>query len=443
MSAELSDLVGSSTPEVEAATGPAPDWSSSEASRLRAQVEAFVPRTEREASSRQRFLEELAHLERPFDRSAGPVHVTASALVLGPRGTVLHVHRRLGRWLQPGGHVSPGEAPAQAALREAVEETGLPLSHPAGGPRLLHLDVHPGPDDHLHLDLRYLLVSQDAEPRPGEGESTRVAWFGFEEAFAVAGPGLVDGLSRLREVQAEGPWAPVGGAPATSADRPVDAVVFDFDGVLLDTEEPEYLAWRAIWAEHGVELDLVSWSACIGTAQGPTTFDPYAELCRHVRPAQSQDDIVARRRRLAAELVAGRPPMAGVLEWLDEAQREGVAVAVASSSPRSWVEGHLERIGLRDRFGILACYDDCGAKKPDPASYLLACRALGVAPERALAVEDSRNGLLAAKAAGLGCVVVPNKMTAHMDLSEADLRLSSLGELGLLATARLVTGSSS
>lgn len=112
----------------------------------------------------------LAGRADPFARSTLPAHVTASALVLGPDGRLLlHRHRRLGRWLQPGGHVETGEEPAVAALRETAEETGLVPSHPGHGPVLLHVDEHPGPDRHVHLDLRYLLHADPARAA-GTGE---------------------------------------------------------------------------------------------------------------------------------------------------------------------------------------------------------------------------------------------------------------------------------
>lgn len=163
---------------------------------LRRTVATFDAATARELSSRARFLAELDRLTDPFDRHADPVHVTGSAIVVGPRGTVLHWHKRVGGWLQPGGHVDPGEAPWQAALREAQEETGLRVRHPASGRRLVHLDVHPaGP--HVHLDARYLLLADDAEPAPAAGESQRVAWFSFADAIALADAALVDGLRRV------------------------------------------------------------------------------------------------------------------------------------------------------------------------------------------------------------------------------------------------------
>lgn len=176
---------------------------------LRRTVRAFAPADARAAAAKRRFLAELDRLERPCDRDADPVHVTASGIVVGRRGTVLHLHLRARRWLQPGGHVDPGEAPAHAALREAREETGLAVAHPRGGPRMIHLDVHPA-QSHLHLDLRYLLVAPDEDPAPPPGESPEVCWYGWAEADAVAGDdgGLVAALRTARAAwEAEQPTA--------------------------------------------------------------------------------------------------------------------------------------------------------------------------------------------------------------------------------------------
>lgn len=171
---------------------------------VRREVEAFNPVSAREVESHRRILLELEALADPFDRRAGPVHVTGSGLVAGPRGTVLLVHRRLGIWLQPGGHLDGGEAPADAALRETVEETGLPVHHPGDGAYLVHLDVHRAAEDHLHLDLRYLLrCDTGADPAPPEGESQQVRWFSLDEALEVADEGLVDGLRRLVTISTE------------------------------------------------------------------------------------------------------------------------------------------------------------------------------------------------------------------------------------------------
>jgi 8-oxo-dGTP pyrophosphatase MutT (NUDIX family) len=163
-------------------------------------VAAFEALTQRERDSRRRFLDELGRLAEPFSRDADPVHVTGSALVRGERGVVLHLHKRLGRWLQPGGHLDPGEAPWEAALREAREETGIPVRHPGGGPLLVHLDVHPA-GGHVHLDLRYLLLGDDVDPAPGPGESPHVGWFELGEAITLGDESLAGGLRRLGDLR--------------------------------------------------------------------------------------------------------------------------------------------------------------------------------------------------------------------------------------------------
>jgi len=211
-------------------------------------------------------------------------------------------------------------------------------------------------------------------------------------------------------------------------------IVFDFDGVLVDTEQPEYLAWKQLWAGYGHELPLEDWSACIGAGMGAATFDPVGALARLTgRDDLVADELHAQAKLLASEVQSQLPVMPGVAAWLDAAQGAGIPVAIASSSPRRWVVSHLARLGLTGRFPVIASFDDCGAKKPDPASYALACGALGATPACSVAVEDSLNGLLAAKAAGMRCVVVPNVMTAHMDFAGADLVLGSLAEIGPLA----------
>lgn len=165
---------------------------------VRASVERFDPRSAREAASRAQILEQLERLPRPFDRDADPVHVTGSAVVLGPRGVVLHLHKRLGRWMQPGGHLDPDEAPWEAALRETEEETGLRPRHPETGPELIHLDVHPAASGHIHLDLRYLLLCDDADPTPPPGESPEVRWCELDDAMALADEALEGALLRVR-----------------------------------------------------------------------------------------------------------------------------------------------------------------------------------------------------------------------------------------------------
>ncbi len=168
-----------------------------------AAVASRRPVDARERESQRVFADAVATLDRPFDEHASRVHVTASALVTSDRGVVLHRHKRLGLWLQPGGHIDAGETPWDAALREAVEETGLPVSFVGGEPRLIHVDVHPGPRGHTHLDVRYHLESPYQSPSPAEGESQDVQWFAWHRAVAMADAGL-EGVLRVLQ-----PGAPV------------------------------------------------------------------------------------------------------------------------------------------------------------------------------------------------------------------------------------------
>jgi 8-oxo-dGTP pyrophosphatase MutT (NUDIX family) len=160
-----------------------------------AAVRARAPVDAREQACIERFLTEFMRLPDPFSEHADSIHVTGSAFIVGPRGMVLHRHRVLGVWLQPGGHIDPGETPWEAALRESVEETGLAVSHPGGVPQLAHVDVHPGPRGHTHLDLRYLLDGGDADPQPPPAESQDVAWFSWDAALATAASGM-EGIIR-------------------------------------------------------------------------------------------------------------------------------------------------------------------------------------------------------------------------------------------------------
>jgi len=208
----------------------------------------------------------------------------------------------------------------------------------------------------------------------------------------------------------------------------VKLIVFDFDGLILDTEAPVYDAWQEIYGEHGVTLPFEKWAECIGTADA---FDPCADLEATVGRALDAAALEARHRARTDALIAGQAILPGVRDYVDAADRLGLALGVASSSSRRWVEGHLARLGLRERFQVIRCADDVPRVKPDPALYLAVLEATGVRPGEALALEDSPNGVLAAKRAGLTCVAVPNPLTARLDLAAADLRLGSLAEVPL------------
>jgi 8-oxo-dGTP pyrophosphatase MutT (NUDIX family) len=168
---------------------------------LRDALARHRPRDERERWSRRRTLSLLAWLPAPLDEAADPTHVTGSAIVLDAAGRVLlHRHKRLGIWLQPGGHVDPGESVPEAALRETLEETGLTAVHPDGTPQLVHIDVHEGPRGHVHLDARYLLRADGTAPlRPAVGESRDVAWFDLDGVSEVGDASLCSAVAAATE----------------------------------------------------------------------------------------------------------------------------------------------------------------------------------------------------------------------------------------------------
>lgn len=213
------------------------------------------------------------------------------------------------------------------------------------------------------------------------------------------------------------------------------AVVFDFDGLILDTESVEYTTIAAQFSRHGLRYELEAFARVVGSAWPTGWLDELAD--RAVAPVD-HDDVLAARRAHRDELLATLEPLPGVVGLLDALADAAVAVAVASSSPRSWVEPLLERTGLRRRFAVVCTRDDVERAKPAPDLYALAVGRLGASPERSVALEDSHNGCTAAKAAGLRCVAVPNAITAHQDFTHADLVVGSLAQVDLGALRHLV-----
>lgn len=209
----------------------------------------------------------------------------------------------------------------------------------------------------------------------------------------------------------------------------LEAVVFDFDGTILDTESSELTAWLEEYERHGVPFDRAGWLAAIGGSGG--AVDPTVALAEAAGAGFDRAAVRARQRRRWLELVGEAELLAGVEQRLDEAAELGLRLAVASSSGRRWVEPHLDRLGLLDRFEVVCSRDDVAAVKPDPELYLLACARLGVEPGAAVAIEDSANGVRAANAAGLFTVAVPNPVTADQDHAHADLQVAALTELSL------------
>jgi HAD superfamily hydrolase (TIGR01509 family) len=209
----------------------------------------------------------------------------------------------------------------------------------------------------------------------------------------------------------------------------IKALVFDFDGLIVDTEVPIFRAWQRIYREHGQELPLEQWLTIIGTASGP--FDPVIDLAKKTDTTLDEQELKALEVLYYQEATALQQLLPGVIDYLVAARQLGLKTAVASSSTRKWVMDHLNRFGIGGHFDAIVCREDVKRTKPDPDLYLTALQRLDVSPAEAIAFEDSTNGVLAAKAAGLFCVVVPNLMTVDLDLTEADLRLLSLDAMPL------------
>jgi len=221
-----------------------------------------------------------------------------------------------------------------------------------------------------------------------------------------------------------------GQAPARPDDRAFRAVVFDFDGLIIDTETTALRSWQELYARFGEELPLDRWVTLIGTWDAE--WSPAAELEERLGRSLDWDMLEPERMARERALAHAQPLLPGVLARLDEAREMGLRLAIASSSSRAWVEKHLARLGILDRFCALLTRDDVERTKPDPELYRGVLAALGVTAAEAFALEDSVNGVVAAKGAGLRVVAVPGPLMHGADFSGADLRIGSLAEVKLV-----------
>ncbi len=210
----------------------------------------------------------------------------------------------------------------------------------------------------------------------------------------------------------------------------IRALVFDFDGLILDTETPLIDSYGDVHLAHGVPFDRAVFLRSVGHAD--YAFDPWHGFSPHADRAA----LELERRARKDERIRRQSVLPGVVALLDAARERGLHVGLASNSEHAWVEPHLARVGLRDRFAFLACRDDVASPKPEPDLYKLVLNHLGLRGHEAIAFEDSHTGSLAAKRAGLWTVAAPNVSTAHHDFTHADLRVASLADCplpGLLA----------
>lgn len=203
----------------------------------------------------------------------------------------------------------------------------------------------------------------------------------------------------------------------------IDALIFDFDGLLIDSETPLFEIWQAIYRDYGCELGLADWQHALGTFGG---FDPYADIATRTGAGPDRAELAPVIRARHVELVAAMPLLPGVAALFDDAEAAGLKKAVASSSAEDWVGPFLDQHGLRVRLDAVCTRDHVKQVKPAPDLFLLAAERMGVEPSRCVVFEDSPNGLRAARAAGMWAVAVPNALTRALPLPDPDLVLDSL-----------------
>jgi HAD superfamily hydrolase (TIGR01509 family) len=209
----------------------------------------------------------------------------------------------------------------------------------------------------------------------------------------------------------------------------VRALLLDFDGTMVDTESVDWRSWEEVFEQHGVEVPRERFLLRIGTLNGPDELD---ELDALLDQPVDREAVQAARRARERELIADEPLRPGVDRLLEEAAELGLRVAIVSSSTREWVRSHLERLAIEHHVALVHCADgDRDRCKPSPVLYLEALEQLGVRAEEAIALEDSTNGVAAAKAAGIFTVAFPNPVTSGSDLSGADLVVHSLEDVPL------------
>ena len=219
----------------------------------------------------------------------------------------------------------------------------------------------------------------------------------------------------------------------------IRAVIFDFDGLIIETEAPALESWQEVFREYGQEMTLDRWAENVGRGE---RFDIVGYLSQLVGRPLEPEPLTARRQVRHVQMVEAQPILPGVLQCIADAKHMGMLLGVASSSRRQWVAGHLEHRGLLGHFDAVRCRDDAdvGVGKPDPAVYRAALRALGIAADEALALEDSTRGIQAAKAAGIFTVAIPNGITRAIGVHGADLTLDSLADMTLPEIVRMAEG---
>ena len=217
----------------------------------------------------------------------------------------------------------------------------------------------------------------------------------------------------------------------------IRGIIFDFDGLIVDTEWSVYQSWVELFDAFSAELPLDQWTSIIGTS-AHEHFDPFMLLEQHTGPIPNQKELRQKRLDRELELAHAQPILPGVEDYLQKSKAWPLKLGVASSSNRNWVEGNLDRLGLLGYFNVVHTSEDVKRTKPDPALFKLTLQSLGLPSDEVLVLEDSPNGVTAAKAAGIFTVAIPNPLTVELNLDHADLILKSLAQIPLADLIRIV-----
>lgn len=208
----------------------------------------------------------------------------------------------------------------------------------------------------------------------------------------------------------------------------IKGLIFDFDGLILDTETPDVLAWLKIYKKHGQKFNFNNYALSIGTIYRMT--EPAKELEKMVTGLK-EEEIFNEWTELERFYIKDQQILPGVMDYILSAKAFNFQIAIASSSDNRWVVSHLDKFGIRHLFDFIHTVDETSIPKPDPALYQMALQSMQLNPNEAIAFEDSANGITAAKSAGIFCVAIPNPITKYLDLNKADLILDSLASLPL------------
>ncbi|MES9685468.1 HAD-IA family hydrolase [Gottfriedia acidiceleris] len=215
----------------------------------------------------------------------------------------------------------------------------------------------------------------------------------------------------------------------------IKAVIFDFDGLIVDTESVWFEAYKEVLQRHEVELTLQKFSEVVGTSD-EILFD---FINSNLKEPIEKELIEQMAKELVDEKLLKPVLRESVEDYLISAKNAGLQIALASSSSREWVESFLKKLTIYEYFSVIKTKDDVKKVKPDPELYLKAIEEIGIQASEAIAFEDSLNGLIAATKAGLNCVIVPNQVTSHLEFENHSLRLSSMAEKSLEDVIKHIT----